>query len=186
MSIHSTRSILIRREAIVLALLVFASSLAIRAEVKTFPAKGVDLDGYRTFKLMPPKVMTKSGLKEDEPTVGPLISAAIRKELLAKGLTEVTSGADLEVTSLGAAVSIPQIEAIVMSTIYQGDVITATGPITTIGRYNKEGTLYVNLIDVRTNKTAWLGISTRALGKPSNLDSDINKAAKAMFKKYPH
>lgn len=168
-----------------LSLLVLMSLLAAGADVKAFPAKGVDLDGYRTFKLLPPKVMTKVGLQENEPTVGPLITAALRKELLGKGLMEVNSGADLEVASLGAAVSVPQVEALIYSITYEGTSIAGTSPITSIGRYNKEGTLYVNLIDVRTNKSAWLGISTRALGKPENLDSDINKAAQAMFKKYP-
>jgi len=185
MSIYNTCLFGSSHGAAALTLLGLASSLAAGGDVRTFPARGFDLDGYRTFLILPPKVLTKAGLKENEPTVGPLIAAALRKELAAKGLTEVTEGADLEVSSLGTTVSVPQIEAFIYSIGYEGTSIAGTSPITTIGRYNKEGTLYVNLIDARVNKSAWLGISTRALGKPENLENDINKAAQAMFKKYP-
>jgi hypothetical protein len=174
-----------RRGVAALTLLGLASSLATGGDVRTFPARGFALDTYRTFKMLPPKVMTKAGLREDEPTVGPLIAAALRKELLQKGLTEVTAGADLEISSLAAAVSIPQIEVLIYSIAYEGTSIAGTAPIASMGRYNKEGTLYVNLIDARANKSAWLGISTRAMGRPDSLENDINKAAQALFKKYP-
>jgi len=91
----------------------------------------------------------------------------------------------MEVASAATAVSIPQIEALLYSWVADGTSNIGTAPLATLGRYNKEGTLYVNLIDPRTNRSVWLGISTRALGKPANLEGDINKAAQAMFKKYP-
>ncbi len=169
-----------------LTLLSLTSSPAVGASVKAYPAKGFVLGSYKTFKMLPPKLMTRSGLQEDEPTVGPFITAAVRKELQDKGLTEVKEGAaDLEVSSLGASVPVPQIEALIYSIGYGGTSVAGTAPIATLSRVNKEGTLYVNLIDVRMNKSAWLGISTRALGKESDLESDIGKAAQAMFKKYP-
>jgi hypothetical protein len=129
--------------------------------------------------------MTKSGIQEDEPTVGPLIRDALRRELSGKGLTEVTGQADLEIASLVTTVSIPQLEALIYSWTYHGNSVAGTAPLATIGRYNREGTLYVNFIDSRKNKGVWLGISTRALGRPSSREKDINKAAQAMFKKYP-
>jgi hypothetical protein len=104
---------------------------------------------------------------------------------LAKGLTEVTENADVEVNSLGTSTPIPQVEAYIYNTSFYGPNVIGTAPITTIGRYNKEGTLYVNMIDPRGKKGVWLGMSSRALGKPSNLQSDIDKAARALFKKYP-
>jgi hypothetical protein len=185
MAVYRVRLGVSRYVAGTVAFLSLASSSAGGGDVRTFPAKGFELDGYRTFKMLPPKVMTKAGLQENEPTVGPLIAAALRKELLGKGLTEVTTGADLEVSSLGAAVSVPQIEAFIYGVMYETTSIASTAPIASVGRYNKEGTLYVNLIDARRNKSAWLGISTRALGKPANLETDINRAAQALFKKYP-
>ena len=105
--------------------------------------------------------------------------------LLARALTRCPEGADLEIASAATAVSIPQLEAVIYNWIGGGTSNTGTAPIATLGRYNKEGTLYVNFIDPRTNRSVWLGISTRALGKPSNLERDINKATQALFKKYP-
>jgi len=168
-----------------LTFLLSTSAVALAANVGAFPANGVDLSVYKTYKVLPPKVMTRSGLQEDEPTIGPLIREALRKGLSAKGLAEVTGQADLEIASLVTAVSIPQLEALIYSWTYEGTSIAGTAPIASIGRYNREGTLYVNFIDPRSNKGVWLGISTRALGKPSNREKDINKAAEAMFKKYP-
>jgi hypothetical protein len=168
-----------------LALLIPTSGRAFAGDVSAFPVKGVDLSAYRTYRLLPPKVLTKSGLHEDEPTVGPLIRGALSRELTSKGLVEVTEKADLEVASAATAVSIPQVEALIYNWIADGTSNTGTVPLATLGRYNKEGTLYVNLIDPRTNRSIWLGISTRALGKPTKLEGDINKAAQALFKKYP-
>ncbi len=168
-----------------LTLLLSTFAMAVGGDVGAFPATGVDLNSYKTYKILPPKVMTKSGIQEDEPTIGPLVREALRKGLNEKGLTEVTGQSDLEIASLVTAVSIPQLEALIYSWTFDTTSIAGTAPVATIGRYNREGTLYVNFIDPRKNKGVWLGISTRALGKPSSREKDINKAAEAMFKKYP-
>src|SRR5580765_3550576 len=159
-----------------LALLISAAAPADAGDVRTFPAKGVDLTTYRTYRLLPPKVLTTTGLHEDEPTVGPLIREALARALAGKGLTARSEGADLEVASAATSVSIPQIEALVYNWIGAGTSNIGTAPLATLGRYNKEGTLYVNLIDPRTNRSIWLGISTRALVDPTNFETDINKA----------
>jgi Domain of unknown function (DUF4136) len=114
-----------------------------------------------------------------------LVREALGREISGKGLAEVTGPADLEIASLVTMVPIPQLEALIYSWTYHGDSVAGTAPLVSIGRYNREGTLYVNFIDSRKNTGVWLGISTRALGKPSSREKDINKAAQAMFKKYP-
>jgi len=152
-------------------------------EVQTFPAKSVDLSAYKTYQFLPTRVLTGRGVLENDPEVGPLIVAALRKALIKKGLREVGGGADLEVAAGALAVSIPQIELIIYNLSLDASV--GTSPITTIGRYNREGTLIVNFIDPHTKKSVWLGFARKALGKPSNLDRDIDKAAQALFKKYP-
>src|SRR6185369_3997027 len=103
-----------------LALLISTSVPTIAGDVSTFPVKGVDLTTYRTYRLLPPKVLTKSGLHEDEPTVGPLIRGALTRELTNKGLIEVSEKADMEVASAATAVSIPQIEALLYSWVADG------------------------------------------------------------------
>ena len=160
-----------------------APMLLMAGEVKTFPTKVVDLSAYKTYQLLPPRLLTATGVIENDPDIGPLIATALRKQLSGKGLTEQSTGADLQVAAGGLAVSIPQVEAVIFN--MANDASWGTSPLVTIGRYNKEGTLIVNLIDPRTNKSVWLGISKRALGKPSTRKKDIDKAAEAMFKKYP-
>ena len=62
-------------------------------------------------------------------------------------------------------------------------------PVTTIGRYNRQGTLFVNLIDRRTKKSAWIGMVTDSLPtgilSPEQIRAQLDKAAKNIFKKYP-
>jgi hypothetical protein len=168
-----------------LALIILTAAVAVAGDVHAFPGKGIDFTVFRTYKMLFPKVMTKSGLRDDEPTLCPLIYQAIQKELAGKGLTETNGKADLEVAALATAVSFPRIEALIFSDTIDTTAITATAPIATIGRYNREGTLYVNLIDPHMNRSVWLGISTGALGKPQNVATDIKKAAQALFKRYP-
>ena len=166
---------------LVAAVLAVATTFA--GEVQSYPAQGVDLSQFKTFKMLPTRVLTAYGVVENDPDVSPLIDAALRKELTQKGLKEVSEGADLEVAAGALTVSIPQVETIIYN--ISMDATWGTSPLTTIGRYNREGTLIVNLIDPRVKRSAWLGFAKRALGKPSNRQRDISKAADSLFKKYP-
>lgn len=151
-------------------------------EVTAFSPTGIDLSVYKTYKMLPTRVLTKRGVLEDDPDISPFVNAAIRRELAAKGLTEVSEGADVEV-SAGALVEVnAQLEAIIFN-VYM-DATWGTSPMVTIGRYNKEGTLIVNLIDPRTKKSVWIGLARRALGRPSGREGTINKAAQELFKKF--
>jgi hypothetical protein len=153
------------------------------AKPKTAVGAGVDIKSYKTYRWLPTKALTKAGLVEDDPTVTPLIKAAINEELTARGFKEVQDGADLEVVTLVLTVSVPQLEAV----IFQGGIPMTFGtPLATMGRYNREGTLAINLIDTRTRKFAWAGIVTE------NVDSGtggglkkIAPAARKLFSKFP-
>jgi hypothetical protein len=158
--------------------------LAVANEVQSFPVRGIDLAHYRTFKMLPTRVLTGAGVLEDDPDFSPLINAALRNELTKKGLKEVADSPDMEVAAGALMVSIPQVQTIIYN-LAADAADWGTAPITTIGRYNREGTLIVNLIDPRTKKSVWLGFAKRALGRPSKRQVDINKAASALFKKYP-
>jgi hypothetical protein len=172
-----------RVNTLIAAVALAACSSAFAGDVQAFPAPGADLSKYRTFKVLPARVLTKSGIQENDPTYSPYILASVRKELKAKGLTEVAENADMEVAAAGLARAFPQIEAFIYGFSYGYD--WGTSPVATIGRYNKEGTVLVNLIDPRTKKSVWLGIASRAWGKPSTVDSMIAKATAQMFTKYP-
>jgi hypothetical protein len=67
--------------------------------------------------------------------------------------------------------------------------VTTSDPLVVISRYNREGTLYLNLIDSHTKKSAWFAmvgdsLPTRTL-KPEEIRSKLDKAATNIFKKYP-
>src|SRR5689334_6988181 len=125
--------------------------LARAGDVQTYPAKGVDLSLYKKYKMLPTRVLSKIGVLENDPDVSPLINAALRRELNQKGLVEVAEDADLEVSAGALTVSIPQVEALIFNPSM--DASWGTSPIATIGRYNKEGTLIVNLIDPHVKKS---------------------------------
>lgn len=166
-----------------LALTVIMAAPAAAGDVKAGAARGADLSRYKTFQILPVRVLTKSGIQENDPVVSPMITTALRRELTEKGLKEVSASPDLQVLPGALQTVFPSIDALFYN--FVGDASWGTSPIVTIGRYNKEGTLFVNLVDPRDDKSVWLGFAKRALGKPSSLKGDIDKAADALFKKYP-
>jgi hypothetical protein len=59
-------------------------------------------------------------------------------------------------------------------------------PIGTVGRYNREGTLVVNLIDSRTKKSAWAGLARETIDNhPGAGKEKVAKATARLFKKCP-
>ena len=153
------------------------------AKVKVYAAKGVDLAAYKTYEWLPPKILGKGGVVESDPEFAPLIKAAFNKQLALRGLQEVPSGGDLQVATLALAESIPQLEAV----LFQGNIEMDYGtPIATMGRYNREGTLVINLIDPKTKKSAWTGLARETIdNKPGAGKKKIDQAAADIFKKYP-
>jgi hypothetical protein len=61
--------------------------------------------------------------------------------------------------------------------------------VASIGQYNRAGTLHVNLIDCRTQKSAWAAMASESLPmgdlKPELIRAKLDGTAKSMFKKYP-
>ena len=160
------------------------AGLSIAAKVKTWPGKDVDFSRYKTYSWLPVKVLAKTGVVENDDTAAPLIRNAVNRELAKVGLTEVGEGGDLQVSALALSESIPQLEAVILPQ-YFSELDYAT-PIATIGRYNKEGTLVVNLIITGTQKSAWLGMAKETIDRnPGAGLKKIDKATSDLFKKYP-
>jgi len=168
---------------IVISSLFVLASLCSAADVKTAVAKDVNFSQYKTYVFLPSKFLTKQGVVDGDERLGPLVSKAVKEQLGKKGFSEVSQGGDFEVVTWVLSESIPQLEAVLFAPY--GGVQWGTAPISTVGRYNRHGTLAVNLIDIKTNKSIWAGMVTRALGKPSNVDRDIDKGASDLFKKFP-
>ena len=151
-----------------------------KARVEVSP--NADFARYKTYQWLPTRILTASGVVQDDPTITPLVKDAINKQLAAKGLTEVQSGADLQVAAGVVTAKVPQLEAVV----FGGPDMMFDTPIASMGRYNREGSLIVNLIDTKTKKSAWLAMVTESIdNKPGGGQKKIGPAAEKIFKKYP-
>jgi len=153
------------------------------AKVKT--QGGKNLSQYETYQWFPPRVLTKVGLEENH-VANPVLKEVVGRQLSERGLMELADGADLQIQAWVFTESVPQLEAIV----YAIDPNMLYGaPIATVGRYNRQGTLFLNLIDRRTKKSAWIGMVTDSLPSgtldPEQIRAELDKAAKNIFKKYP-
>jgi hypothetical protein len=168
------------------ALILFVSLLnPCFAKIKTYVGANIDLSTYKTYQWLPPRVLTNTGIVENDPTVAPAIKAAVNRELKARGMTEVEQGGELLVSSGALTSYFPQLEALIFPGVIAAHE-TFGNPIATMGRYNKEGTLAVNLIDARTNKSAWAGLITDSIDdKPGSGVKKLPKAAANLFGKYP-
>jgi Domain of unknown function (DUF4136) len=179
----------IAQKRTVLALIAALAAGLCLGKVKVEYDKKVDLSRYKTYEWYPPRVLTKAGIVEDDKTVSPLIRAAVNRQLSSRGLTEVPSGADLKVSSWALSESVPNIDAL----IYPGAIPVGAGsmidpaeaPIASVGRYNKEGTIVVNLIDAKTKKSVGEAVATESYSDLNKLQGPIDKAVTNMFKKYP-
>jgi hypothetical protein len=157
-------------------------------KVKTYAGKGIDLSHYKTYEWFPPRVLTKAGVVEDNPA-NPILKEEVGRQLSQRGLNEVADGAELQIQIWVLTQSVPQLEAMIIATGPTGNVFNIGAPLVTIGRYNREGSLYISLIDRQTKAGVWLGMSTDSLPN-GTLDEDeirakVNKAATNIFKKYP-
>jgi hypothetical protein len=155
------------------------------AKVKIFPSKKHDVSTYKTYQWLPPRVMTRQGLLEDDPVLTPIIKKIVNEHLIRKGYTEVQEGAELKLLTGGFAETNSQLEGFLVSygfDYYWGWGPTSAAPVT---RVNREGTFLVGLIDAKTDEGVWLGLSTALIGAPKDIDKPINKAASNLLKKLP-
>jgi hypothetical protein len=159
-------------------------------EVTAYPAKNIDVNAYKTYAWLPPRVLTKMGVIEDHPA-NPVLKEAVGQQLSQRGLREVAADPDLQIQVWILTESVPQIEAVIVAAmaVDVGTYMILGDPIATVGRYNRQGTLYLNLIDRRTKKSAWFAMATDSLPtnalEPDKLRAKLEKAARDIFKKYP-
>jgi len=168
-------------------LLISAAMLPPRlaGKVKTQTGDNIDLSRYKTYQWFPPRVLAKTGLTENH-EANPVIMEVIERELSQRNLTEVAADADLQVQVWVLTTAVPQVEAYIFAT----GPGTLYGPtIATVGRYNREGTLVIHLIDAKTKKSAWVAMVTDSIPNgilsPDEIRGKLEKAAKDGFKKYP-
>jgi hypothetical protein len=167
---------------------LFSFTPCFAGDVQVVVGKDADFSLYKTYEWLPTKVLTKTGIVEDDPTTTPIVKDAVNRELAAKGLKQVEAGGDLQVATAILTASIPQVEALILPGAPQYGAYGGfeMSPSVTVGRYNREGTFVINLIDARTKKSAWAAMVKKAIdNKPGSGLKKIPKAASELFKKYP-
>lgn len=168
------------RAAMLVALLLMPSWAE---KVKIYIGKDVDFSQYKTYQWLPPRVLAKTGVVENDPEISPVIKDAVNRELTARGFREVSEGGDLQVSTAALAESIPQMEYLIFPDRMAYNYET---PLTSVGRYNRQGTLVVNLIDSRTNKSAWAGLARETIDNhPGAGKEKIGKVTARLFSKFP-
>ena len=168
-----------------LLLFLIAAGSLIAGDVKVFPVPKTDYAAYKTYNWLPPRLLTASGLVEDDPTIAPLIKKAVNRELAKKGFTEVPSGGSVQIVSIGMSTGTLMLDGFLATYGFDAYWGVTTANITPVTSYNREGTLAVALIDPKTKKGIWCGMATEALGRPGRTEKAIDSAAERMFKKYP-
>src|SRR5262245_38472284 len=93
---------------------LFIMSKDAGAKVKTFQAKGNDISRYETYHWSPIRILTKEGIKENDPDVAPKIKTAVSDQLTKKGYREVNTGGQLEVRIMGLSAASNQLEGILI------------------------------------------------------------------------
>ncbi len=174
-----------RRLWVLLALAVLASVVA-AAKVKILAPKKHDVTSYKTYQWLPPRLMSRWGLLEDDPVYAPVIRRAVNQELNRKGYKEVAEGGELSVATGGFSRTTSQLEGFLLNwgfDFYYGDWgATVAAPVS---RVNREGTFVIILLDSETKQGVWGGLATALIGKPETVGKSIDKAAKRILKKLP-
>ena len=158
------------------------------AKVKFDYDRQANFSSYKTYKWLPPRILKKSGIDEGDDVVAPFIKAAVNRELHRRGLTEAPDG-QIEISAWAFADAVPNVDALIYPGYGLGPggvpAINIGAAPTALGRYNKSGTVLVNLIDA-PNKESNLGaIGSGDLTKTSQIKDKVDKAVGEMFEKYP-
>jgi hypothetical protein len=141
---------------------------------------------YKTFAF------DKDGARN--PFVNAIIVQAVERELIARGLTKVETNPDLRVVYLAAAGFDLQVQNVpfyhVVNPAYSGLVGSATQTMWDV----TTGTLVIDLLDVKAEKTVFRGTVRDVLQRAPSADLEadaklvskpINKGVAKIFKKYP-
>jgi len=155
------------------------------AKVKIFPSKQDKITNYKTFQWDPIRIVTRTGFVDDDPTVSPMIRAAITRELTKRGYVEVKQGAEFRVLAAGLNERSSQLEGFLLSWGFDPFWGYGVSAASTLQRVNEEGVIIVTLLNTKTESNIWTGYSTQSFGRKGTLNKTIDKATTKLFKKLP-
>lgn len=167
-----------------LALLV----LPVWAELKVFRSSKHNLNSYQTFYWDgPPRAMNEQGEHPDSELI-PLVRQEVNRHLTAKGYREVPSGGDLHVVAGVVAARSNQWQGYLVTwgfDAYWGSWFGMPYPVNVM---NREGVLFVGLVDAKAKEGVWAGYDSEAVDRVPDVETakkKLGKAAEKLFKKLP-
>ena len=83
---------------------------------KAYPNPKADFAHHKTYQWLPPRVLTKTGIDENHPAA-PVLKEIVASQLSQRHLAELPSGADLQIQTYLLTESVPQLEAMIFSSI---------------------------------------------------------------------
>jgi len=182
----------IKSSVFVLALFVLGACGGIKTS--SWTAKGVNLKGYKSYAWVVPGDSTLGHRRDDKLYAG-TIQYVADTELKAKGMVVDTNQPDavfmfdtrLEdhvrysqspTVSVGFGVGSPGYYG--GPGYYMGGMVPVAGGEVT-ANYYKQGTLVIEMYDLKTNKLLWRGWATKELDYSTDMDYTIRKAVHDIF-----
>ena len=164
----------LQRFFIALGILFFSVSVARADKVRADFDHSVNFSKFKTFMWMHEP-------ETNEPFMKQRIMNAVNQQLTARGLRQVSEGADLVVAS-----NLATDEKHTWETYYNGAWDWGGGWSTTTERTYLVGTLTIDLFDARARKLVWQGVGIDTLSsKPDKRTKDYDKQIEKMFREYP-
>jgi hypothetical protein len=162
--------------------------LPLAAETKVFRSNKHDLKTYQTFYWEgPPRAMNEQGEHPDSELI-PLVRRQVNAQLVAKGYREVPSGGDLHVVAGVVAGRSNQWQGYLVTwgfDAYWGSWFGMPYPVNVM---NREGVLFVGLVDAKAKEGVWAGYDSEAVDRVPDIDTakkKLDKAAEKLFRKLP-
>lgn len=178
-------------------ILLFATLLASCSsgtKTSSWKAKGVNLKAYKSYAWLAPGDTTL-GYRRDDKLYAGTIQQAADAELQEKGMVVDTHSPDAVFIfdtrledhtrysqspslSVGVGVATPMYHG-GPGYYMGGSVPVAGGEIT--AEYYKQGTLIIDMYDLKTNKLLWRGWATKDIDYTTDIDETLRKAIRDMF-----
>ena len=156
--------------------IVLAGSAAWAQKIDVQFDASADFSKYKTFAIRDGKLNSKNPALNSE-LVQKQIEADIRKDLTARGLTEATDGADLNVLYHFGSQRKSELESFPAGWRGWG-TRWARVPYS-------EGTLVVDLRDASAHSLVWRGIASEEKSNASDIQKKLDNMVKKAIEKYP-
>jgi hypothetical protein len=169
-------------------LLLAVIALPLLAETKVFRSNKHDVASYQTFYWEgPPRAMNEQGEHADSELI-PLVRDEVTRQLIARGYREVPSGGDLHVVAGVVAARSNQLLGYLVTfgfDAYWGAWFGMPYPVNVM---NREGLLFVGLVDAKEKEGVWAGYDSEAIDRvpdPDTAKKKLTKASGKLLKKLP-